>query len=358
MAEFWFYTGSNTRSASLTGEPGPGINLCCLDGETGALTHRKGWSDDGEKDLLNPSYLRLDLPNNRLYAVRACPKADGPALLMFALDPATRELKRLDRGMIEGEGPCHVDVNPAGTIVATANYPTGNVSVFEVLPDGKFGRSGTIQHEGSGPNAKRQAGPHAHCILFTGPNEFLATDLGADKVFRYRVEDGVTDVAPVGEPIRTEPGAGPRHIIPSADSRYLFILNELDSTLNVARDGKIIAKASTLPPGFEGSNTCAAIHKSNDDRFLYASNRGHDSIAIFAWDSAGETLEPRGHHPTAGHEPRDFSLTPDDNWLVAANQNSHTLVSFRRDAASGMFSEPVGMLELKAAVCVKFVDGS
>ncbi len=350
MANQFFYVSSYTEPRGEPARGGAGISLCRFDNETGEMVHL----EDGP-ELLNPTYFAFDHGKHHLFAVRACPKAQRPGVSSMRYDPENGGLQSIDFAEVEGEGPCHVALDPAGGLVVLANYRSGSVSLVEVGDDGRFGASRTLQHEGKGPNRARQEGPHAHCIHFTGPGRFLATDLGTDAIIAYDCSPGIDGVIRVDPPIRAKPGAGPRHLTAISDGKTLFCLNELDSTLYAIRDGEIVAEAGTLPNGFSGSSTCAAVHLSRDDRFVYATNRGHDSLAIFAWHDDEARLESIGHHPSFGAHPRDFTLSLENDWLIAANQDTHNLFSFRRNHETGRLSDPVGTLELGAPVCVKFI---
>jgi 6-phosphogluconolactonase len=318
-------------------------------------------------DVPNPSFLALHPSRRYLYAVNAVPEIDGHpggAVSAFAIDPATGALTFLNRQSSHGAGPCHVSVEHTGRFVLAANYGGGSVVMFPVQSDGSLAAaSDFVQHTGSSVNPRRQEGPHAHSITPDPANRFaLACDLGLDNVLVYRLDLEAGRLIPNDPPfVRTHPGAGPRHLDFHPNGRYVYVINELDSTLTVftydAERGVLeeIQTISTLPEDFAGQNTCADVHVHPAGRFVYGSNRGHDSIAIFRVDEGTGRLDAVGHVPTQGQTPRNFAIDPSGTFLYAANQQSDTIVAFRIDQGMGQLAPTGHVLSIPTPVCVKFL---
>jgi 6-phosphogluconolactonase len=246
-----------------------------------------------------------------------------------------------------------------------ANYGNGSVAVFPVIQDGTLaGASEHVQHTGSSVNPQRQQGPHAHEVLLSPDNRFaLVPDLGLDKLFIYRVDDAKGRLSPnIPRFVRLEPGAGPRHAAFHPNGRFVYVINEMRSTVTVfsydANTGTLqeLQNASTLPQDFAGSNTCAEIAVHQSGRFLYGSNRGQDTIAVFSIDVGKGTLKLTEHVSTQGRLPRNFAIDPTGGYLFAANQGSGTLVVFRIDRSTGHLTPTGEVLEVPSPVCVVFLD--
>jgi 6-phosphogluconolactonase len=352
------YVGTYTA-----GSGSKGIYRLRLDLATGAL------SPEGEPtETVSPSFLALH-PNGRfLYAVNET--GDGPAdppggVSAFAIDPGSGALTLLDRQSSGGPAPCHLSLDRDGKHLLVANYWGGSVAVFPVADDGRLGpASSLVQHTGGTTTPGRDPGPHAHAVHLDPEGRFvLVADLGRDELMVYRFDGGKGTLAPhqpaalsLGE------GAGPRHLTFDHDGRHVFVINELASTVAVlaydATAGTLahVQTASTLPAGFSGKNSTAEVVLSPDGRFLYGSNRGHDSIAVFAVDPATRRLTPLGHHSTLGSTPRNFAIDPTGRWLLAANQRSDSITVFRRDTASGALA-PVGEpYRVPRPVCLRMVS--
>jgi 6-phosphogluconolactonase len=353
------YVGTYTDAGSR------GIYRFELDPATGATTDPVL---AGESE--NPSFLALH-PNGRfLYAVNEVSSFGAGrtgAVSAFAIDPAKGGLTRLNQQPSAGADPCHLVVDKAGRNVLVANYSSGTVAVLPLGPDGRLQPPSAVrQHAGTGPDKARQEGPHAHAIVLDAAERFaLAADLGADRIFVYRYGAAAGTLEP-NEPkaAAVEPGSGPRHVAWHPSGKYLYSINELRSTLTAFRydagRGALepTQTVTTLPAGFSGENTTAEVAVSPDGRFLYASNRGHDSLAVFAIDAVAGTLAPAGRVPTGGRTPRHFAIDASGRWLLAANQDSGSITVFRLDAATGRPS-PVGRpLAVSKPVCVLFVPAT
>jgi 6-phosphogluconolactonase len=310
----------------------------------------------------NPSFLARHPSGRYLYAVGEMGEFQGErtgAVSAFAVDLETGDLVLLNQQPSMGTGPCHLVVDGSGRTVLVANYGSGTVTALPVEEDGRLAEPSSVQaHAGSGPNASRQEGPHAHGLALDAPGRrAFAADLGADRVFVYDLEASTGGLTPGDPPaVALAPGSGPRHVVFDPSGTHLYSINELDSTVTVLRydaaRGALehVQTVSTLPEGFEGESWTAEIAVSPDGRFLYGSNRGHDSLAVFAVDAGSGRLTPVGHVPTGGRWPRHFSIEPGGRWLLAANQRSDNVVVFRLDPESGM-PTPAGEVPVPKPVC-------
>jgi 6-phosphogluconolactonase len=341
---------------------GGGIYLFRLDGASGALEPL------GTTPATNPSYLALDPTGRCLYAVNELKTYGGQpsgTVSAFSVDSATGALKFLNRRLTGGTDPCHVVVSPSGSHVFVANFMSGSVCVLPVHADGSLGEaSGFVQHRGSSVDPIRQAGPHAHSVTLDPGGRFaLVPDLGLDEVMIYRVDARRGTLEPADVPwIATRPGAGPRHVAFHPAGSFAYLINELDSTVvALSYDGwtgalRELQTVPTLPEGFEGPSTCADVQVSPSGAFLYGSNRGHDSLAIFVIDPLAGRLGLVGHELTRGRTPRSFGIDPTGRFLLVANQDSDTIVTFRVHASLGTL-EPTGhVAPVPTPVCVKFVS--
>jgi 6-phosphogluconolactonase len=352
--ELLVYVGTYTSGKS------EGIYLYRLDLSSGELKHVA--TAKGVKD---PSFLVL-APNRRfLYAVNEVEEFAGKksgAISAFAVDQRTGELRFLNQQPSLGGAPCYVAIDTAGRFVLVANYVGGNVAVLPAKRDGSLGPAIDMkQAQGSSVNKERQESPHAHCIALDRANRFAySCDLGTDKIMIFRFDSRSGKLLPNEQPwVQVKPGSGPRHLAFHPSGNYLFVLNELNSTVTAfARDlrkGSLkgLQTLTTLPADFSGTNSGADIHVSPDGRFLYSSNRGHDSIALFMIDPRGG-LTAVGHESTRGMTPRNFAIDPTGAFLLAANQKSDNIVVFRRDRKTGRLAATDHMVEVPAPVCLKF----
>jgi 6-phosphogluconolactonase len=347
------YIGTYTR------EQGRGIYTARFNSQDGRLD-----SLELAAETKNPSFLALHPRQPWLYAVGEM-SGDG-AVTAFRIEDSGK-LTLVNQQSSGGAGPCHVAVDHDGRCVLVANYASGRIASLPIGKDGRLEAPvSVIQHQGSSVNPQRQAGPHAHFILPDPRNRFvLACDLGLDKVLVYRLDARACTLAPNDPPSASvKAGSGPRHLTFSPGAgRFVYVINELSSTLNAcgydAERGvlKKLQTTSTLPKGFEGRNTCAEVQIHPGGRFVYGSNRGHDSIAIFAVNPADGTLKCVGHQLTGGQEPRHFAVDPSGKWLLAENQNSGTVVVFRIDPETGRLEASGHTIEVPSPVCVVFAPG-
>jgi 6-phosphogluconolactonase len=354
------YVGAFTRLPPHPRGNAEGIVVARLDPTSGTLT-----PVETVPDVANPSFLALHPSRRFLYAVNAVPEQDGRpggSVSTFAVEPATGGLTFLNRQPSHGASPCHVRVDPTGRWVLTANYGGGSVAILPILEDGRLGpATDTVQHAGSSVDPERQAGPHAHSINLDPTGAFaLVADLGLDRVFMYRVDWRQGRLVPHDPPsVELAPGSGPRHLAFHPNGRLVYVLNELGSTLTAfaydATHGSLreLQTLSTLPAGFSGANACADVHVTPDGRFVYGSNRGHDSLAIFAIDETTGRLTSVGHAPTGGRTPRNFAIDPSGTFLYAANQDSDTIVTFRIDAATGQLTPAGPVAHVPSPTCLE-----
>lgn len=353
------YVGTYTMTLPHVQGKGEGIYLYDVDPTSGRLTHRAT-----TPGVVNPSYLALDPRRRFLFAVNEVKEIDGHsggAVSAFAIDPRSGELTYLNRQSTRGTDPCYLCVDQTGRFVLASNYGSGSVAVFPIQDDGRLApASEFIQHSGENFNPKPPPGPHAHSINLDPQNRFaLVADLGLDAILTYRVdhEQGKLDLAAT-TPLKR--GAGPRHLAFSPNGRYAFVVNEQASSLtSLAYDPeqgtlREIQTMSTLPPGYAGRNSCADVRVHPSGRFVYGSNRGHDSIAIFAVDPPTGTLGLVDYALTRGHTPRNFVIDPSGTALYAANQDSHTVVRFQLDPKSGQLTPTNQVTEVPSPVCLTF----
>jgi len=343
---------------TYTGKGSEGVYVYRLDVSTGALT-----LVGKTTGLENPSFLAIDLKGRCVYAVRESGRKGG-AVIALSRNPTTGELTILNEQPSGGQGPCYVTVDREGRFLLAANYGSGHVAVLPIADDGRLlPPSSAVQHEGSSVNPSRQKEPHAHCIVLDAANRYaLAADLGIDKVMVYRLDSEHGKLLPNDPPsAECEPGSGPRHIALHPNGKHVYVIEELSSTIAAftydAGSGtlKPFQKIGTLPAGFHGKSTCADIHVHPSGRFLYGSNRGHDSIACFAIDEKTGALRPLSHEPTQGKTPRNFAIDPSGTFLLAANQDSDTIVSFRIDQDTGALTPTGQVCRVSMPVCLKMV---
>jgi 6-phosphogluconolactonase len=353
-AEHWAFIGT------YTGEKSKGIHVSRLDDAAGTLGEARLVAE-----IKHPSFLATRGDGRALYAVNETGDFDGKpagAVSAFRLDAATGTLTPLNQVSSGGGGPCHLTVDRAGKHVFVANYGGGSVAVIALEPDGRLGRqTAFVQHTGSSVNESRQKAPHAHGIyLDAAERHVLVPDLGLDRVVIYRFEPGTGGLAPspAGD-AKLAPGSGPRHLAFSPDGKHFFVLNELLSTVTAFAYDDATGKATegvtvpTLPAGFTGQNSTAEIVTHPGGRFVYGSNRGHDSIAVFEWTTGH--LSPVQHQKLGVKTPRNFALSPSSRWLLAAGQNSDRIEVHAVDAASGRLNETGRHIGVGTPVCVVFV---
>ncbi len=342
--KLWVYIGTYTSGSSK------GIYRFDFDLTTGQLS---GKTLAGE--AVDPSFVAIH-PNQRfLYAV----DEKNAAINAFALDPKTGSLTKLNTVPSKGASPCHIIVDKQGTHVLAANYGGGSYIVVPIGGDGRLGEASSfVQHL-----AKDNHQPRGHSTNLDAANRYaVAADLGLDKLFVYRY-DAARGVLTGNDPpgLDLAPGAGPRHFAFHPNGRNAYVINELNSTVNALRydaDHGVLTNLqtlSTLPKDFKGRNSCAEIQVDPSGRFVYGSNRGHNSIAIFTVDAQTGELTPAGHQGEGIKTPRGFGIDPTGRYLLVGSQDGDSVIVFRIDQKTGALTPAGSRVEVSKPVCVKFM---
>lgn len=353
------YIGTYTDQPAASGKTAEGIYRATLLPAGGALR-----IEGLAARMDNPTFLTVR--GNRVYAIGET--GDGGKVAAFAVDPATEDLRLINEQPAGGDGACYISTDASGRVALVAHYVGGSVASLPIAEGGALEPPSPVIRqampgEGPGPVADRQDAPHPHCIVPDRNNRFaFATDLGADRIYQYAL-DPVS--GRIGEtPVMIYdvfPGSGPRHLAFHPSGRWLYVTGELSSTLIVyayeQNDGLLREpkEMSLLPAEWEGENTASEVSVSPDGQFVYAGNRGYDSITVFRVNDDSGTVTLAHHCPTGGSFPRHFAIDPGGDWLVAANQKSGTLTTFRIDKASGALEWTGQSAELPAPVCVAFM---
>jgi 6-phosphogluconolactonase len=315
----------------------------------------------------SPSFLAIDDARRLVFAVNETDSFQGGktgAVCAFSADPATGKLTLINQQPSHGTHPCHVALDPTGKFLLVANYSSGSVAVFPVAADGRLGAAtAVVQHRGHSINPQRQEGPHAHGVTFDPAGRFVfICDLGLDRIEAYRLDATSGKLSPVSAAgASVAPGGGPRHLAFGVSGKFAYVLNEMTATVTAlsyeAASGRLteIQTLSALPADFTGSKSGAEIAVHPSGKWLYTSNRGHDSIALFAIDPARGTLRFETAFPSGGKTPRHFALLPEDGHLVVANQGTDSLQLYRVDQASGRLQPAGGPVDAPKPVCVEFL---
>jgi 6-phosphogluconolactonase len=349
------YFGTYTRRNSK------GIYMSRLDAAKGELT-----APELAGECSNPSFLAIHPNGRNLYAVSELSGQGGQlagAVTAFSIDRQSGRLNELNKVSSKGNGPCHLNVDKTGRALVVANYGSGSVAAMPVRADGSLREAaGFIEHKGSSVNPKRQQGPHAHSANISSDNRFVVVaDLGLDQVLVYRFDPAKASLAP-NDPrfAKVQPGAGPRHFTFHPNGRFAYVINELHSTVtafNYDRKRGAFSElhtVSTLPADFRGDNTTAEVVAHPSGKFLYGSNRGHNSIAVFQIDGSGKvTLIENAS--TQGRIPRNFAIDPTGQWLLAANQETDNVTVFAINKTSGRLKATGQTLKVDTPVCVRYV---
>lgn len=358
--EYFVYFGTYNRTA------GKGIYAYRFQPASGRLT-----SLGLMAETPHPSFLAVH-PNRRvLYAVNEHEGVDVPGrhntVSAFAIDAKMGGLTFLNKVSSRGEGPCHLSIDKSGGMMLVANYRSGSVVSLPIQPDGRLGEATSFhQHRGKSVDPVRQDGPHAHFITLSPDERYaLTADRGLDQVLVYRVDRPGRGLTPNTPPFATlQPGSGPRHLAFHPTEDYVYVNGEIDSTVTAlaynanAGSLKAFQTISTLPAGFAGTNTTAEIQIDSAGRFLYVSNRGHDSLAMFAIETATGRLRFVEHVPTNGRVPRYFTFDPTGRYVFAGNQGSNTVVLYRVDASTGHLTLSQTLTDVPEPVCVVFVPAA
>jgi 6-phosphogluconolactonase len=318
-------------------------------------------------ETTNPSFLAIHPSGRFVYSVSEVDSSGGEnagAVSAFRIDPQSGKLTLLNTVSSKGAGPCHVLVDKTGKNLLVANYSSGSVASLPLKSDGSLSEaSAFIQHKGSSVDPQRQQGPHAHSVNLSADNRFMiATDLGLDQALVYRFDAAKGLLTPNDPPFaKLNPGAGPRHFAFHPKGNYAYVINEIQSSVTAFHYDRArgafheLQTVSTLPKDFSGRNSTAEVEVDRNGKFLYGSNRGQDTIAVFAIDSRKGTLTPVENTPTQGKTPRNFAIDPTGRYLFAANQGSGSVVLFRIDQKTGHLTPAGQKLDVPLPVCVTFV---
>lgn len=352
--KYWVFIGTGG------GKLAKGIYRCEFDPATGALSNAELAAEIG-----NPNFLAIHPNGKFLYCVgnvNVNGKGGGGAAA-FALDAKTGKLTPLNQQLAKGSGPAHISVDPSGKIVIIANYGSGSTDGFQIGEDGKLKECSIhIQHEGKGGNPSRQAGPHAHSVNITKDGRFaVVADLGIDKLLIYKL-DAASGKLEANDPAScaTAAGAGPRHFAFHPNGKMAFVINELDSTLSsLSFDGakgelKTLKTVSTLTKDVKGNSTAeVVVHPSG--KFVYGSNRGHNSIAAFKFDEKTGDLTLVGHGTQGVNTPRNFNIDPTGQYMLVGSQGTNQVVMFKIDQETGALTPHGKPIECGTPICIRFV---
>lgn len=337
-----------------------GIYSCRFDSETGALEEFRLAAETAE-----PSFLAVHPTNKFLYAVNETKEYGGEvsgSVTAFAItDPKGGVLKKLNTVSSHGGWPCHLAISPRGNSVMMANYDGGTIGVVAIKKDGSLGQTLNVrQHKGTSVNKQRQEKPHPHATVIDPAGKFLfAADLGLDQIIRYEIKDDGSLSEPQGE-TKVTPGSGPRHFDFHPSGKFAYVINEMVRTVTAftydATTGSLteMQTLSTVPEGWKSGST-AELYAHPNGKFLYGSNRGHDSIACYQIDPKSGKLSLTEVEKTGGRTPRSFGIDPDGKFIIAANQSSGDLHVFSIDEKTGALAPGIGRIEVPAPVCVVFL---
>ncbi len=337
-------------SAFAAGDDGA-IHAYQLDTDSGRLSLVQRTTD-----VENPFFLALSPDRRFLYSIHAIAFGgeEHEQVAAYKIDGRSGRLDLLNRQSSLGSASCYLEVDATGKTVLVANYSTGSVAALPVQEDGSLGKAASfIQHAGSSVDPARQTGPYAHCIIVSPDNRFAyAADLGIDQVLGYRLDALGAKLSPSAQPfVRTPPGAGPRHLTFHPNGKHLYVINELENSVTlfdyIAESGMLVERQtiSTLPEDFDGKSHCADVKITPDGRFLYGTNRGHDSIAAYAIGDDGRLTLIR-IEPSLGNGPQNLAITPDGQLLLCANMPGDNVAVFRIDPQTGVLQsagEPISM---------------
>lgn len=352
-----FYVGT------YTGDGSEGIYTCQLDMSSGELQKMAV-----ARDVQNPSYLAIDAQRDRLYAVNELTKFGGQpggSVSAFAIQGSSGELSLINQRYSHGGAPCYLTLGRDGRYLFTVNYLAGNAVVFPINEHGALEEpTDIISHAGSSLHPQRQDGPHPHSIVLDSTNNYaFVPDLGVDKVMQYRFDPENGRLRANEKPwVAAKPGSGPRHMVFHPNMRLAYVVNELSSTLTAyvydATRGTLapLQTISTIPEGQGGLNIAADLHLSPNARFLFCSNRGHDSIASYAVDQATGWLTPVDCSASQGQKPRGFAIDPGGTFLLVANQDSDNIVTFWIDYDQGAILPTGHRLHISSPTCLKFLS--
>jgi 6-phosphogluconolactonase len=348
--QYWVYIGT------YTGPQSKGIYAARFDADTGKLE-----TPVLAGELTRPSFLAIHPNRKYLYAVS---ETGTSTVTAFEINPKTGMLTLLNTVPAKGSSACHLVVDRTGKSLVVANYGNGVVAVFGVGADGRLSEStAQVQHSGSGPERSRQRGPHPHAVVLSPDNRFVfVPDLGLDKIFAYRLEPEHAALTAHDPPFAAvPPGSGPRHFAFHPSGKFAYSVNEMKSSVTAFSYDRAkgaltnLQTIANLPEDFTGVDNSAEIDIDAGGKFLYASNRGHDSITVYKIDSEKGTLTTVDRVLTQGKTPRGFKIDPSGRYLIAANQDSGSVVVFQRDAATGLLTATGQTVNVGSPVCIDFL---
>jgi 6-phosphogluconolactonase len=350
------FVGTYTTPEQSTSE---GLYVFGLEPSSGKLTPKTV-----ARNLINPSYLAIHPQTGNVYIVQEKGTFEGNpggGVVSLAVEPKSGEVRVLNKQSSGGEDPCYISVERTGRYALVANYSSGSVAMLPIASDGRLEPvCSSVQHTGSSIHPDRQDSPYAHSILPDPTNAYaIACDLGIDKLIIYRMDLDAGQLVKHAE-VNVTPGSGPRHLVFHPNRQYAYLACELNSTVLAFTwdsEGGMLEEfqnVRTLPTGYDGRNLPADIHLTPDGRFLYVSNRGHDSFACYEVNPDSGMLTFKHHTSTGGAEPRGFAIDPTGTYLLSANQNSNNLVSFLIDPGMGHLSRIGDEVPVSMPVCVKF----
>lgn len=348
------YAYVGARTTKERNARGDGLNVYRMDNTSGAWTHLQLLGD-----LVNPSFLAFDRTQRFLYTVHG----DLSDITAMAIEPGTGRLRVINRQSTEGKNPVHLAIDPSNRFVVVANHITSTLALLPRQEDGSLGAViDLVKLEGKiGPHRAEQPFAKPHQVEFDPSGAFIVVpDKGLDLVFTYRIDAEKGKLVLATKPVQAREGAGPRHVAFHRGGRFAYVVNELDSTVTAYRfdpaNGALdpFQVVSAVPDTFTGNSRAAEIAVSADGRFVYASNRGHDSIGAFAIEPATGRLSPIGRTASGGKTPRFFALAASDSLLYAANEDSDTVKLFKRDAASGALAPTNQTVKVGSPVCILF----
>jgi 6-phosphogluconolactonase len=341
---------------TYTGPQSKGIYVYRFDSATGKLTPL-----GVAAETTNPSFVATHPTGKFLYAAN---EVEQGTVTAFSIDTASGKLTQLNSVSSKGSGPCYVITDKTGKVALIANYNSGSFAALPISADGRLGEAtSTIQDAGSGADKSRQKGPHAHSLNPSPDNRFaIGADLGLDKLYVFHLDPTSGKLTP-NTPAFAElpPGSGPRHFAFAPKGNFAYAINELKSTVTAfsydAKAGSLkeLQTITTLPKDFTGENSTAHIAVHPNGKFVYGSNRGHDSIAVFSINASQGTLTPVEQVSTKGKTPRNFGIDPSGNYLIAANQETNNIVIFRIDQKTGRLTATGDTAEVGSPVCVRFL---
>lgn len=352
----YVYVGTYTDQGS------EGIYGFELDSETGQL---KPMGLLAKAD--NPSYLAIDQDKHQLYAVLETQEygnQPGGSVQAYKLDRKIGTLHLQGEQPVKGKAPCHLSIDRNNQVLITANYLDGSLSVFPIKNDGSIGEmTDYIKHEGSGPNSERQEAAHAHYVTFSPEESYIyAVDLGMDEIKVYRLDSEKKHLLELKDKVwKAKAGTGPRHIAFHPNKQLLYVVKELCpeiTLMSISSDGSLqeLQTVKTIPEVYQGENLCAAIKLSSDGKYLYVTNRGHNSIATYSVQEETGRLTLLSHTSTGGNWPRDLEVDPSGRWILVANQESNEITVFEMDRIEGRLIPVGNPIPISRPVCIKIME--